>query len=88
MSSDRDIKAMVLSNQRRAEELLGRLAEQAAEQGLLPPGVTPAMLVAGFLAWGAMTDVIHHLGLDGKDGGGVYAQAMTDLMAMLPGSRP
>ena len=81
---DKDIRALVLSNQARAEKLLSGIAERAKADGLLPEGVTPAILVAGFLACGAMTDLISHLGIDQKDGGGVYGQAMADLMKFAP----
>jgi len=78
-TEDPEIRALVLSSHMRAERLASGLAARAAQEGLLPAGLTQAMLVAAFMAWGAMTDVTHHLGL--RTDNDVFATALRDVVA-------
>ena len=85
-TEDPEIRALVLSNHARAERLASELAARADREGLLPKGLTQAMVVAGFMAWGAMTDVTHHLGLHNDDD--VFSRALRDIAAHFATARP
>ncbi len=78
-TDDPEIRELVLRNHARAERLVSELAARADGEGLLPKGLTQAMVVAGFMAWGAMTDVTHHLGL--RHDSDVFARALRDVVA-------
>lgn len=75
-----EVLALAVANHKRAQKLAGALAARADAEGILPPGLTPAILVAGFMAWGALTDVTHHLGLHRTHD--VFSKALSDLAAM------
>lgn len=74
-----EVLALAIGNHKRAQKLAVELAARADEEGILPAGLTQAVLVAGFMAWGALTDVTHHLGLHRTHD--VYSKALTDLAA-------
>ena len=77
-TEDPEIRDLLRQNLSRAERMLSKLAERAQADGRLAPGITPAMLVASFLAWGTLTDVTHSLGLLERDG--VYETGLRDAM--------
>lgn len=79
-----DVLALALKNHLRAQKLAGGLAARADAEGALPPGLTQAIVTAGFMAWGALTDVSSQLGLGSKDD--VFTKALADLARLVGGS--
>lgn len=74
-----EVLALAIANHKRAQKLAGTLASRADAEGILPAGLTQSIVVAGFMAWGALTDVTHHLGLHRTHD--VYSKALSDLAA-------
>jgi hypothetical protein len=79
-----DVLALALKNHLRAQQLARKLSARADAEGALPPGLTQAIVTAGFMAWGALIDVSQQLGLQGKDD--VITKALADLAALVGGS--
>lgn len=86
-TDDPQIRELVLHNHRRAQQLASSLAARADQEGLLPAGLTQAMVVAGFMAWGAMTDVTQHLGVHQTQEGEVFSHALHDIVALVASLR-
>ena len=66
-------------------ELVRGVFERAIELGMLPKGLDPNVPTVLFLALGALSDVVEHLGMREDLGGESYASAGATLLAMMGG---